>query len=211
MIVKRNRHNTDFQIAYFIAGSCFTADAAYFALLNQRDERQRALTAGQASDLRRQARRIEIDRALLSEDSVEQLRATADDIEWHAEQAQMVELQRACEDELAFIDLCIERVKPLRQYAHLPDNQAVEQCQREEFAKEFQYRIENYMMTSGSIPHNELSSMRQHPDFQTQILPHIQQVQLALSKPNGAENFLPCAVKGFDLPRLLGYTNDNNQ
>jgi hypothetical protein len=205
MIVKRNRHNTNFQIAYFIAGSCFTADAAYFALLNQRDERQRALTASESSEIRRQARRIEIDRDLAHEDPVVQLRAQADLVDWTADQQQMAELTRACEEELAFIDLCIERVQPLRKYSHLPEGEAAEACQREEFAREFQYRIENYLMTTGSIPHNELASMRQHPDFNNQLLPHIQTVTQALQAPNGAQAFLPGATQCFDLPALLGY------
>lgn len=205
MIVKRNRHNTNFQIAYFIAGSCFTPDAAYFALLNQRDERQAALDAGHVSELRRKAKRIEIDRNLAHEDPVTRLQAQADLLEWQNNERTMAQLQAACEDELAFIDLCIERVQPLRKYSDLPDAQAAEACQREEFALEFQYRIENYLMTTGSIPHNELASMRQHPDFNQRLLPHITHVQQALTSPGGAQNLLPTAVKGFDLPALLGY------
>jgi hypothetical protein len=207
MIVKRNRHNTNFQIAYFIAGSCFTPDAAYFALLNQRDERQAALDAAVSSGLRRQARRIEIDRASTSDDPVDQLKAQADLHDWQCDHDKMTQLEKACEEELAFIDLCIERVQPLRKFSHLPDGEAAEVCQREEFAREFQFRIENYLMTQGTIPHDQLASMRQHPDFGTQLLPHITHVTKSLSAPGGAQHLLPNLTKTFDLPAVIGYSN----
>ena len=205
MIVKRNRQNNNFQIAYFIAGSCFTADAAYFALLNQRDDRRRALQHQAVEARRSQAKLIQAKRDLHSDDEVKQLQAQAD-IEEIENQSQDSELlAQSCREELAFIDLCIERITPLRQYAHLSDNDAAEACQREEFAREFQFRIENFMATSGSIPHNELAVMRQHPDFNNLLLPHIDHVTRLLQSPGGAQRLLPGATKTFDLPQLLGF------
>ena len=43
MSAKLHRSNTNFQIAYFIAGRCHTADAAYIELLNLREDREAAL------------------------------------------------------------------------------------------------------------------------------------------------------------------------
>jgi hypothetical protein len=205
MIVKRNRQNNNFQIAYFIAGSCFTPDAAYFALLNQRDDRRRALEHSQVEELRALAKKQRIDLCLFSEDPIEALEAQADLQEWMNQRSDARDLQQSCEEELAFIDLCIDRIKPLRQYAHLSDNEAAEACQREEFAKEFQYRIENFLATSGAIPHNELAVMRQHPDFNRLLLPHINHVSQLLQSPGGAQQLLPQATKTFDLPQLLGF------
>lgn len=205
MIVKRNRHNNNFQIAYFIAGSCFTPDAAYFALLNQRDERQRALDAESVSRLRREARQLQITALAASDQAVDQITAQADQLELDLERATAEPLIRACEEELAFINLCIDRIQPLRKYSDLPDAEAAEACQREEIAREFQYRIENYLMSSGAIPHNELATMRQHPDFEQILLPHIQRVQTALTYENGSANLLPQLIQPFDLPALLGY------
>ena len=208
MIVKRNKTNNNFQLAYFIAGSCFTADAAYFALLNQRDDRQMALNTAQVSELKRQAKLIDIERRLNSTDPVVVLEARADKLEIELAEPLNRQLLEACREELAFIDLCIERIQPLRKYSNLPDNEAAEACQREEFAREFQFRIENYMTTQGAIPANELATMRQHPDFNRVLLPHIKNVTAALSVPNGAEYLLPQATKTFDLPQLLGWSGE---
>jgi hypothetical protein len=205
MIVKRNRQNNNFQIAYFIAGSCFTPDAAYFALLNQRDDRRRAIEHSQVQEMRALAKKQRIDLDLFSDDPILALEAQADLQEWMNQRSDARELMQSCEEELAFIDLCIERVRPLRQYAHLSDNEAAEACQREEFAREFQYRIENFLACSGSIPHNELAVMRQHPDFDNLLLPHIDHVTQLLASPGGAQRLLPGATKSFDLPQLLGF------
>ena len=208
MIVKRNKTNSNFQTAYFIAGSCFTPDAAYFALLNQRDDRQRALDSNRAHMLRVAARRIEAERNLNSEDEAIRLRAQADIMEMDAARATDQALFAACEDEIAFIDQCLSRLQPLRKYSDLPELEAVEACQREEFAKEFQFRIENFMMTTGQIPHNEFATMRQHPDFSTHLLPHIQHVQQALTQAGGSTQLLENLTRPFDLPALLGCDHD---
>lgn len=205
MIVKRHRSNNNFQLAYFIAGSCYTADAAYIALLNQRDDREQAVATARADARRRAAKRLRIAPRLQAEDPAERLEAQADLLELDAMEPLTADLLRAAEAELDFINLCIQRVQPLRKYGHLSDAEAAEACQREEFLMEFKNRIENYMITSGQIPANEFASMRQHPDFDRLLLPHITQVQQALMQPGGAQDLLPAATRGFDLPRLLGY------
>jgi hypothetical protein len=207
MIVKRNRQNNNFQIAYFIAGSCFTPDAAYFALLNQRDDRRRALQHQAVEARRSQAKKLQAQRLVESADPVEQLQGQADLEELHNQCQDSELLAESCREELAFIDLCIERITPLRQYSHMTDNDAAEACQREEFAREFQFRIENFMATSGSIPHTELAVMRQHPDFNNLLLPHINHVTRLLQSPGGAQQLLPVTTKTFDLPALLGMEN----
>lgn len=205
MIVKRNRQNNNFQIAYFIAGSCFTPDAAYFALMNQRDDRRRALQHQAVEAKRNQAKKLQAQKDILSDDEIKQLQGQADleELQNHSQDSE--DLAQSCREELAFIDLCIERITPLRQYAHMSDNDAAEACQREEFAREFQFRIENFMATSGAIPHNELAVMRQHPDFDRVLLPHINHVSQLLQSPGGAQQLLPQATKTFDLPQLLGF------
>lgn len=208
MIVKRHRSNNNFQLAYFIAGSCYTADAAYIALLNQRDDRQAAVDHAHAEDIRRQAKRLRIQARLNSEDPADRLEAEADLYELDSNEELNRQLLAAAEDELAFINLCLERIAPMRKYSNLTDAEAAEACQREEFALEFKNRIENYMITSGQIPANEFSSMRQHPDFNSLLLPHINHVQQALMSPEGARDLLPNATTGFDLPALLGYDKD---
>jgi hypothetical protein len=205
MIVKRNRQNNNFQIAYFIAGSCFTADAAYFALMNQRDDRRRALQHQAVESKRSQAKKLLAQRLAESADPVEQLQGQADLEELQNQSQDSEDLAQSCREELAFIDLCIERITPLRQYSHMTDNDAAEACQREEFAREFKFRIENFLSTSGSIPYNEMAVMRQHPDFNQVLLPHMNHVTRLLQSPGGAQQLLPQATKTFDLPQLLGF------
>jgi hypothetical protein len=207
MIVKRHRTNSNFQLAYFIAGKCYTADAAYIALLNQRDDRVLALNNARVQAIKSRARRQRIEQDMLTADAIAQLELQADLLEIELAQPMTDQLVMAAQDELAFIDLAILRVQPLRQYAHMSDADAAEACQREEFRLEFQHRIENYMITTGQIPANEFESMRRHPDFQTVLLPHIQQVQAALTSPDGAETLLTAPTTGFDLPALLGMEN----
>jgi hypothetical protein len=210
MIVKRNKTNNNFQIAYFIAGACFTPDAAYFALLNQRDDRQAAMNASRVNELKIKAKKLELQRKLKSADEVEALEAEAELLEIELNEPRNCELIEACQDELAFIDQCIEQVKPLRKYSHMSDLEAAEACQREEFAREFQYRIENFLLTHNTIPSGEMASMRQHPDFETYLLPHIKNVSAILSQPGGVDKLLPHATKTFDLPALLGWSGEQD-
>lgn len=208
MVAKLNRNNTNFQIAYFIAGSCHTADAAYIALISQRDERQRALDQVQVSELKQQAQRIRCNRKINSDDAVEQLEGQAElmqlelDLQYHAD------LVSAAQAELEFITQCIERIQPLRRYGHMSDAEAAEACQAEEWARELQYRAENFMLTQGTIPHDHFATMRQHPAFKTLLLPRIEQLQIGMAQPGGYKNLLENTAKTFDLPRLLGLESE---
>lgn len=210
MIVKRHRNNSNFQLAYLIAGRCYTADAAYIALLNQRDDRIMALNSAQVQAKKNQARRARIQAQLVQADPITKLELEADLLELDLAQPMTDQLTEAAEQELAFIDFCIERVQPLRQYAHLSDAEAAEACQREEFRLEFQNRIENFMITTGQIPPAEFETMRHHPDFQSHLVPHMQSVQQALVSPGGAQHLLTAPTDRFDLPALLGIEHDKD-
>lgn len=207
MIVKRHRTNSNFQLAYFIAGKCYTPDAAYIALLNQRDDRVLALNNARVQALKNSARIQRIQAQLADADDITRLELEADLLEIELAQPMTDQLVAAAEAELAFIDECIRRVGPLRKYGDLSDAEAAEACQREEFRLEFQHRIENFMITTGQIPANEFESMRRHPDFHSHLLPHIETVQAALTAPSGAQALLSAPTQGFDLPGLLGYNN----
>jgi hypothetical protein len=204
MITKLNRNNTNFQIAYFVAGSCHTADAAYIALISQRDERKRALDQVQASKLKQQAMRIRCERKINSGDEAEALEGQAELIELETSIEQHLALVDAAEQELAFINLCIEKVQPLRRYSHMSDAEASEACQAEEWARELQYRAENFMLTMGTIPHDHFATMRQHPQFNSLLLPRIEQLQIGMAEPGGYRNLLATTAKTFDLPALIG-------
>ena len=207
MTIKFNRQNTDFQIAYFIAGSCHTPDAAYFALLNLKQERQSAVDTIPATTLRLRAERIKAERQCQSKDLVEQLTGQADLIVIDRNERMTESLNASARAELAFIDQCIEKIQPMRRYNHLSDIEAAEAMQSEEWCYELERRAENFLLTNGTIPHDHFNTMRQHPAFNTHLLPHIDRVHQAIQ--NGtAPKVLLASRPRFDLPAALGFKNE---
>ena len=203
MTIKYFRQNTNFQIAYFIAGSCHTPDAAYFALKNAHYERSQAVVLIPASELRLKAKRIEIERQLVSNDPVEQLKGQAELIHYEVDKANFDQLSASAKSEVDFIEECIRRIEPLRKYSHLSDIEAAEACQAEEWLLELQRRAENYLLTTGTIPHDHFNTMRQHPGFKNHLLPHINNLHIAIA--NGeSPKILSNSVPRYDLPRLMG-------
>ena len=204
MIVKYNRTNHDFQIAYFIAGSCHTPDAAYISLVGLRNDREMALKQKEVTDLRTQAGRLRAQKKIESTDPIEQLEGKADLTEIENLNTMQEDLFKATEDELAFINKCITELQPYRKYGHLTDAECAESCQYEEWALELKERAENYLLTQGTIPHDHFITMRRHPEFGTMILPHIEKLQIAMAEPDGCRSLLLETKKEYDLPKLLG-------
>lgn len=186
MHYKTNRQNHDFQIAYFLVSACQTADAAYGLLYDLRQDRKTALDSVKAASLRTEAKIARAQRVIDTpgSDRADVLEAQADLLEIEA-MAEMTQANiDACVAELAFIDECIARIKPLRKYAHLPDAQAFEAAQREEWKLSLMRKAENYLCTQGTIPHDYYDTMRLHPDFKSDILPHVGKIAHILeSKP----------------------------
>lgn len=203
MTVKYFRQNTNFQIAYFIAGSCHTPDAAYFALKNAHHERSQAVELIPVTELKLQAKRIEIERKLSSEDEVERLNGQAELIQWQVDSDNLKQMADSARDEVAFIEECIRRVEPLRKYSDMSDIEAAEACQAEEWLLELQRRAENYLLTTGTIPHDHFNTMRQHPGFKTHLLPHINNLHIAIAN-NEVPKILADSVPRYDLPKLMG-------
>lgn len=151
-----NRRNSDFQIAYLLAGKCHTADAAYAMLCNLREERELALFEANKVAVQFEGR---------------------NDIESTVFKRNI----EAAKKELETINKCIERVQPLRKYSNLPDDEAHEACQREEWRLEFIERAENSLISIGTIPADQLSAMRAHPDFMSLIYPAIERAKMFIA------------------------------
>lgn len=209
MIVKYDKTNTNFQIAYFIAGSCHTADAAYIALLSLRNDRQQALDAAKVSELKRMAAKLRAKKLAESDDIADRLDSQAELLEIENTERLTERLLKAANEEIEFIDYCMQQVQPLRKYGDLDDHAAAEACQREEWLAELMSRAENYMLTQGTIPHDQFSTMRQHPDFAHAILPRLEKLHLALSDPTRSKDLL-LENHGFDLPKLIGWSQSSN-
>jgi hypothetical protein len=176
VISKNHRQNHNFQILYFLVGSCHTPDAAYALLKDLREEREQAIKNYEVSKIKEKAKILRAEKKLQSEDEAERLDAEAEllEIKNNAEFGEI--LYQAATDELKFIDDCIGKIDPQRKYKHLSDAEAHEACQQEEWKLELIYRAENYLLTTGTIPADHFDSMRMHPEFQTEIYPAINRI-----------------------------------
>lgn len=201
---KTNRTNHDFQIAYFLAGSCHTADGAYALLRDLRDDRELALKSITAAGLRQEAKIIRANRLIASDDEADQLEGKADLAEMEAYSETTNKNIAAAQAELEFINKCIEKVSPLREFANLPDPEAHEAAQHKEWKLELIHRAENHLLTTGTIPAEEFNTMRMHPAFLSDIVPAIASISKLLKHDGGMEQLMiACAKKDFDLPLSL--------
>ena len=171
-----HRNNSDFQLRYFIANNCHTADVAWCLMYEQKLDIQIKLESTKAKMLRRKAKMLEIEQGLASTDPIKQLNAQADLIEWQSGDGMLEMAVLGAEQELATITSIMDELGPQRKYAHLPLLEAAQAAQREEWLLEFQNRSENYLLSRGTIPEDHLNAMRNHPDFETQLVPYITDV-----------------------------------
>ena len=163
-----------------MANSCHTADTAWCLMYEQRLDIQIKLDATHAKLLRRQARKIEIERDLLSDDELIRLNAQADMIEWKSGEGLLEMAVLGAEQELATIKSIMDELEPQRKYGNMSVLEAAQAAQREEWCLEFKRRTENYLLSIGTIPEDQLNAMRNHPDFEAQIVPHVQQLLLKM-------------------------------
>jgi hypothetical protein len=207
MHYKTNRQNHDFQLAYFVAGSCKTPDAAWSLLCDLRDDRQDALNLAKADSLRTEAKRMRA-QAIVDRDGVteaDKLEAQAELLEINGSAQTTQKNIAAAEAELAMIHKLQERLQPLRKYAHLPDAEAHEAAQAEEWKLELMYRAENFMLMQGSIPVDQFDTMRMHPAFTTEILPFLNEIRAQLVNVQGDLTKLKFLTPALDIPKLLGH------
>lgn len=179
---KNGRVNHDFQLAYFLAGSCHTPDGAYALLCDLRQDRKDALALVRSSRLREQAKRLRAEDALTSPDPATRLEAEADLAEMDAHAETLALNIAAAEAELATINALIDRIQPHRRFAHLPDAEAHEAAQADEWRLELMRRAENYLITLQPIPADHFNAMRMHPAFKEHIAPHIELVRDAVEQ-----------------------------
>lgn len=173
-----HRNNSDFQLRHFMANNCHTADTAWCLMYEQRLDIMLKLEATKARLLRREAKLVEIQEILDNPQTsrADRLRAEADMIEWNSGDGLLEMAIKGAEMELATIESLMEELEPQRKYGHLPVLEASQAAQREEWLGEFKRRCENYLLSVGTIPEDQLNAMRNHPDFEQALVPHVQQV-----------------------------------
>lgn len=216
MHYQTNRVNHDFQIKYFVAGSCHTPDAAYAILCDLKEDRSNSIKVYAASKLREQAKRIRAQRLIDSSDEADQLEGQADIVEIEAMSETVAKNLAAAEAELKTINTYLEALEPLRKYSHLSLPEAHEAAQQEEWKLELMHRVENSLLTTGSIAPDQFATMRMHPEFEAAILPKIEKIQMLQFQMRNTDNELAIAAgaelkaltvnKVFELPALVAPT-----
>lgn len=171
-----NRTNSDFQIVYFLVGSCHTADGAYAKLCNLKEDRELAL--------------FEAEKVVNQHKGSEEIPSKL-----------FMRNYNAALKELATIQDCINRIQPLRKFADLPDDEAHEMAQVDEWRLEIINQIENNMIALGGIPPELINTARMHPDFAQEILPKIVEIKAALENKQ-AEKYLLSTLKPADRFKL---------
>lgn len=174
---KPHRTNTDFQLRYFMAGSCHTPDGAWMLMYAQKIAIEGNLGNAEAQRLRREAK-IEAAQYALAQDipPFQKKLAQADIIEANAELSTWERNVEAAKAELATINTLMTELEPQRKFGHLPMLEANESAQRDEWLGELMERAENFLLTQGTIPHDHFHHMRCHPDFESRIVPHIREI-----------------------------------
>lgn len=143
--------NSEFQYVHFIFGACHTPLEAHRKCREAIEDREMALHEARNADF--------------STDDVPARMTRA-----HIEQAGAeVEFLNRCR-------LCLEAA-----IGFVPTPRDYQENQREEWRKELEFRAENFLLTSGTIPSDHFATMRLHPDF-PQLLERINQVRLALQE-----------------------------
>jgi hypothetical protein len=205
MHAKNNRVNKNFQIAYFLAGSCHTPDGAYSLLKDLQEDREMALAQLETIDLKHQAKIAKANWDFETGNEWEKLEAKADLAEIENNKKFSEKNIEAAKKELEFINKCIEKIQPHRKFVHLPDPEAHEAAQFDEWKLELMYRAENYLLTTGSIPTDHFITMRQHPAFVDEIFPTIENTKRMMIANEDRQLLINTLdEKKLNIPKLLG-------
>ena len=141
----------------------------------------------QIGGLRRQAKIMTAEAVLADEAStpVQRLNAEADLLECNSVIEGWSLNHKAAENEYAYICSLMDELEPMRQFKDLPLLEANEAMQRGEWLGELKTRAENFLLTAGTIPHDHLNTMRCHPDFEAEIVPHLAAITTSIANSKG--------------------------
>ena len=184
-----HRLNHDFQLRHFLAGSCHTPDAAWTLLYSQKIDMESKLKTAKAQAIDRKIKALEAENLLTSSDPIMRLQGEKIQAELEASQYIFDMNVEGAEKELETIVALMEELEPLCQYAHLPILERNEACWREEWALELIRRAENNLLAYGTIPPDQLETMRQHPDFKELIVPKILELTAKVQTQDRAITF----------------------
>lgn len=184
MIAKPHRMNSDFQLRYFIAGSCHTPDAAWLALYAQMLDAEEKVISTEAQQLRRIITQRKAEAVMRSENSdpLEVMEAQAVIIELRASSKIFNLNVEGVKNELDSIKKMMVELEPFRKYGHMNVLEASEAMQREEWLLELKSRTEDYLVTTGMIPHDHMNALKCHPDFKGHLVPYVVELTSKIDK-----------------------------
>jgi isoleucyl-tRNA synthetase len=186
MIVNNHRKHSSFALRHFIAGSCYTPDAAFCLLYAQGEQVELDVAAGEASLLEQKASELELQEKVASAASeADRLRAQAELIKLKAARKNFELNLEGAKRELQEINALLEELKPMCKHWDADILKMEQAMQQDEWAEELKARAENMLIANAiGIGYDHIATMRQHPDFSAKILPHIRKVgtQLALAQ-----------------------------
>lgn len=220
MIVNNHRKHSSFALKNFLAGGCYTPDAAYCLLYAQREQIEMDVEAGRAAILKQKAEALEykmkLDPMIDKRNSEEKTWTTQDEIDYLRLEAEQIRAEalipnfeknyEGARRELKELDAILEAIKPQCKYWNEDILQMEQDMQADEWREELKGRAENMMLANQlGIGYDHLQTMRQHPDFAEHILPHIKNVRagIALGHVNQDPTLLlkmDNATKQYELP-----------
>lgn len=184
-----HRNNSNFQLKYFIAGGCHTADGAWNVLYEQMLDIEIKLKNTKANLLRQKAKKMDLECQKNNiKTEKDRLLYEADFMQFSSNDGLLELAIEGAEKELFYIKKLMNELEPYRKYKHLPFLEATEAAQQDEWREEFKHRIENYLLGQGFIPADQLDAIRKHPDFETDILPHIKKTMNMLEDAKSTSN-----------------------
>lgn len=166
---------------HFIAGGCYTPDAAYCLLYAQLEQLEMDVAAGEAAVLETEARDMELNIEAISaqnkDDQVAILRNRAERIKHESMKKNFKLNYEGARREVQELNNLMEQLKPHCKYWNEDIIKMEQDMQHDEWVGELKARGENYLLGNLlGIPHDHIATMRQHPEFGSQILPHINKV-----------------------------------
>lgn len=168
--------NSSFQIRYFIVGACHTPDEAYRKLLELAEERLTALNHAMVESKRALAKALRARAWWRNLTAAQRLDNQAALDELRLGRPVVDDCIQVAREELAHIRALLEQLEPHRKYRSLPNHEAHQACQREEWLEELKARAREYLATVGAIPADQLRTMTLHPNFDDTIAPYIKSI-----------------------------------
>ena len=155
------------------------------------------VAAGQASVLKTEAKEMEL--ALPTDDPIQVLKNKAELIETLAAKKLFEKNYDGAQREVQELNNMLEQLKPHCKYWSEDIIEMEQAMQHDEWIGELKFRGENMLLANTlGIAHDHIATMRQHPQFATQILPHIARVgeRIKASIQMGQPELLLSSISG---------------